>query len=153
MPLVARAVWDRESRFAPAAALDPPWWWIACGAIALLAFAVVAVLDPGGTDDVAEDADGDGTGAGAHGGEHDTGDAAAFGTGAWDGVSAVIVLVGFYNGVAPFVAHLLLDGDLLLALPLRLGAPWWWMASLAVLAVCFAALVGIDQARDRDRSG
>lgn len=67
----------------------------------------------------------------------------------YDAASAVVFLVGLYNGLAPFVSRLLFDGDLLLALPLRLGAPWWWITSLAVLVVTFVLLALIDQAKDR----
>ena len=59
-------------------------------------------------------------------------------------------LVGIYNGVAPFVSRLLLDGDLLLALPLRLPSPWWWVASLAVIAATLVLLEAIDRAKGPD---
>ena len=40
-------------------------------------------------------------------------------------------LLGIYNSIAPFVSRLIFDGDLLLALPLRLPSPWW-LTSIAV---------------------
>jgi len=54
-----------------------------------------------------------------------------------------------YNGIAPFIARLIFDGDLLLAFTLRLPAPWWWIASLAVVAAAVALLEAIDRAKQR----
>lgn len=68
---------------------------------------------------------------------------------ACDALSGLVLLVGLYNGVAPFVARLLFDTDLLLALPLRLAAPWWWLTSLAVIAISFLLLTSIDNAKRR----
>ena len=71
------------------------------------------------------------------------------GTGIYDAIAAVVLLVGIYNGVAPFVARLVFDGNLLLALPLRLPAPWWWIASIAVVLTTVVLLSLIDQAKKR----
>ena len=71
------------------------------------------------------------------------------GTGIYDATSAIVLLVGIYNGVAPFVARLVFDGNLLLALPVRLPAPWWWIASIAVVLATVVLLGLIDQAKTR----
>ena len=64
--------------------------------------------------------------------------------------SGIVFLVGIYNGIAPFVARLVFGGDdLLLALPLRLPSPWWWITSIAVLVVAGVLLVVIDEAKKR----
>jgi hypothetical protein len=79
--------------------------------------------------------------------------AASKGTGGYEAASAAVFLVGIYNGVAPFVARLVFDGKLLLALPLRLRAPWWWITSIAVLVATIALLELIDQAKKRRSAG
>jgi len=162
--LAARALFGADQRFAPALWLPAPWWWIACLAISAVALVLVAVLDdarqrslaPATTPTPAADPDllptpstpsaPDSTGDGD--GDDRTDKAQGY-----DAVSAVVFLVGLYNGLAPFVSRLLFDGDLLLALPLRLGAPWWWIASLAVLVVTVALLTLIDNAKDRALAG
>jgi hypothetical protein len=143
VPLVVKAVWGRESRLAPASRLDAPWWWLACAAIALVALVVVLVLEP---DEPSTPDAGDARATSERG---STGPATDDRTDAdpWHTLSAIVVLVGFYNGVAPLIARLALDGDLLLSLPLRLSAPWWWIASLAVIVASAVALVAIDEAR------
>jgi len=67
----------------------------------------------------------------------------------FDVASAVVFLVGLYNGVAPFVSRLVFDGDLFLAFTLRLRAPWWWITSIAVLVVTAGLLILIDEAKER----
>jgi len=61
----------------------------------------------------------------------------------------LLPLGGIYNGVAPFIARLIFDGNHLLALPLRLRAPWWWITSLAVIVVTLLLLTMIDAAKQR----
>lgn len=145
VPLVVRLLFDADQRFAPALWLPAPWWWITCLAIVLVALGVLAVIhdakerrfpnQPNGTQspastkqDSTEDIDG---------------------AGAYDAASAVVFLVGIYNGVAPFISRLIFDGDLLLAFPLRLRAPWWWITSIAVIVVTVILLAVIDQAKQR----
>jgi hypothetical protein len=41
------------------------------------------------------------------------------------------------------------DGDLFLAFPLRLPAPWWWLASLTVLVLTAVLLEWIDREKKR----
>ena len=64
-------------------------------------------------------------------------------------LSAVVFLVGIYNGIVPFIARLVFDGNQALALPLHLDAPWWWITSLAVVAVAIVLLALIDRAKSR----
>jgi hypothetical protein len=138
--LAGRVLFDADQRLAPALWLPAPWWWIACLAISAVALVLVVVLDgarrralgPSGAEDRAP-----------------VPAPAADKAQGYDAVSAVVFLVGLYNGLAPFASRLVFDGDLLLALPLRLGAPWWWITSLAVLVVTFVLLTLIDQAKDR----
>jgi len=70
------------------------------------------------------------------------------GSGGYDALSGLVFLIGIYNGVAPFISRLIFDGNLLLAFPLRLPAPWWWITSLAVIAVATALLTVIDNAKE-----
>ncbi len=147
VPLVARSLFDADQRFAPALWLPAPWWWIACLAIVLAALALLAMIDdvrdrhfpaepepvsaPASTSEAGTLASSDG--------------AAVYGV-----ASGIVFLVGIYNGIAPFVARLVFGGDdLLLALPLRLQSPWWWLTSIAVLAVSVVLLVVIDEAKKR----
>ncbi len=68
---------------------------------------------------------------------------------AYDVASGIVFLVGIYNGIAPFVSRLIFDGNLLLAMPLRLPSPWWWVTSLAVVVVAILLLIVIDEAKQR----
>jgi hypothetical protein len=70
---------------------------------------------------------------------------------AYDGLSALVFLVGIYEGVVPLVVRLVFrsDGGPLLALPQRLPAPWWWIVSVTVLVATAVALGLIDQAKER----
>lgn len=136
VPLVVRGLFDRDQRFAPALWLSAPWWWIACLAVIVATLAILALLDPD-DDDAAEVAG------------IDDAPAAADGTSGYDVLSGLVLLIGVYNGVAPFVARLVFDGNLLFALPLRLAAPWWWVTSLAVIAVAVVLLAVIDAAKQR----
>jgi hypothetical protein len=132
VPLVARGVFDRDQRFAPAMWLPSPWWWLACLAIIVVAAGLVLALDP----------EGDGPEAPPQGRPDET---AAL----YDVASAVVFLAGIYNGVAPFVSRLVFDGDLFLAFTLRLRSPWWWIASITVVLVAGALLALIDEAKQR----
>jgi ABC-type microcin C transport system permease subunit YejE len=42
--------------------------------------------------------------------------------------------------------------DQLLAFPLRLSAPWWWITSLTVIAVAIVLLALIDHAKQHHTS-
>ncbi|MGH8775646.1 MAG: hypothetical protein ACRDWI_10865 [Jiangellaceae bacterium] len=140
---LVRLLFDGDQRFAPALWLPSPWWWIACMATVLVALALLAVIrtgkrrripDPGGSQPSARTK-------------------RSKGTGCYDAASAVVFLIGIYCGVAPFVVRLVLDGNQLLALPLRLRAPWWWIASIAVIIATIVLLAVIDQAKQRRVTG
>ena len=142
VPLVARGLFGAEQRFAPALWLPAPWWWLACLAVTAAGVAVLAALDrrreaPAGA--VAGPPAAEGA-AEAPPPEDER-------TAGYDALEGLVFLVGLYNGVAPFVSRLVFDGDLLLALPLRLPSPWWWVASLAVIAATAALLAVIDRAK------
>ena len=141
VPLVVRGAFGGDQRFAPALWLPSPWWWIACAGIVALAVAAAAALEPDN-----EQPDGAATADGSDGAERPD---RATPVAAYDALSAVVFLLGVYNGIAPFVARLVFDGDLLLAFTLRLPAPWWWIASLAVVAAAIALLEAIDRAKQR----
>ena len=150
VPLVVRGIFDRDQRFAPGMWLPSPWWWITCFAIVAVAIALLAALastrkgryrtaadrSRGTTSNLADSAPGttgrDSNGAGGYG-----------------ALAGVVFLAGIYNGVAPFVARLVFDGNLLLAFPLRLPAPWWWITSLVVIATTAVLLALIDNAQQR----
>ncbi|SDE85954.1 hypothetical protein SAMN05660485_01893 [Blastococcus fimeti] len=141
VPLVVHGVFGREDRIALPLLLPAPWWWLTC--LAVLVLAVVALL---GIDAAKESAapepapplvDRDE--------EPETSDPSA----GYDALSGLVLLVGIYNGLAPFVSRLVFDGDLFLALTLRLPSPWWWLASLAVLALTVVLLERIDRAKTR----
>jgi hypothetical protein len=73
----------------------------------------------------------------------------ANGTGGYDALSRLVLLVGICNGVAPLLARLVFDGNVLRALPLRLAKPWWWLTSLALI-VTTVLLAVIDNAKQHD---
>lgn len=148
-PLVAHGVFDRSGRLALTLRLGAPWWWIASTAVVVVALVVLAVLDRARERTAPVEA-----------GEGDsqlltvTDEASrASPPDGYDAVSGLVLLVGVYNGVAPFVARLVFDGNLLLALPLRLSAPWWWISSLVVIVVSVVLLALIDAAKERRRGG
>ncbi len=66
----------------------------------------------------------------------------------YDGLSAVVFLVGLHEGVMPFVAKLW-DGKPKLSLPTRLPSPAWWLVSASVIVVGFLLLWWIDSAKKR----
>lgn len=146
VPLVVRGAFGGDQRFAPALWLPAPWWWIACAGIAALAVAAAAVLESGEEPDRSEAVDRSERSERSEGTEPPDRAAPVAG---YDALSAVVFLLGIYNGIAPFVARLVFDGDLLLAFTLRLPAPWWWIASLVVVAVAIALLEAIDRAKQR----
>ena len=144
VPLVVRGLFGGEQRFAPALRLPSPWWWIACLGIVALGLGLLAVIDhvrPERVPSPEEDATADDE---AHD-ENAPDDRARH----YDGLSAIVLLVGVYNGLAPFVSRLVFDGDLFLAFTLRLPDPWWWIASLAVLVLTVVLLAVIDRAKER----
>ncbi|MGY2066751.1 hypothetical protein [Blastococcus sp. SYSU DS0619] len=141
VPLVVRGIFDRDGRFALTLLLPAPWWWISC--VAVLALAAVALLlvedakERRRPEPAAQPEDGAGAEAGKSAAE------------GYDALSAIVLLVGVYNGIAPFVARLVFGVDLFLAFTLRLPAPWWWIASLAVVVAAAVALGLIDRAKHR----
>lgn len=149
VPLVVRLLFDRDQRFAPALWLPAPWWWIACLAViaatvALLSMIAIARQRRHPTKPSEPTASPIGT--------SDDNTLNANATRTYDTASGVVFLVGIYNGVVPFIARLVFDRDrLLLALPLRLPAPWWWITSLTVIVATIALLAAIDQAKQRRR--
>lgn len=148
VPLVVRGVFDGDQPLAPALALPSPWWWITRLAVVLVAVAALVAVHAAGERHVAPPA----AASSAADDDPPAADDARDDRDRWyDTASDLVLLVGVYNGLAPFVARLVLDSDLFLALPLRLPAPWWWVVSLAVLAVTVAALGALDAARRRGR--
>jgi hypothetical protein len=141
VPLVSQLVFDRRQRIAAARYLPSPWWWLACIAIMLASLAVLAVIR---TATPRTSADDSGSSSGRTGQlQQSVG---------YDVVSGVVLLAGIYNGVAPFVARLVFDGNLLLAFPLRLRAPWWWITSIAAFVATVVALIVIDHAKQRQHA-
>ena len=161
VPLVTRPLFGADQRFAPALWLPSPWWWLACLAIVAVAAAIVLLLDahrpiatsvtplmgdrPTGDQPTGDPTDADPTDGDPM--EVDPTDDDS--TAAYDVASALVFLVGIYNGVLPLVSRLLFDSDLRLAFTLRLRAPWWWIASIAVLVGAAGLLIVIDQAKER----
>ena len=138
VPLVVAGVFDRDSRFALPLLLPGPWWWIAC--LAVLVLAVVALLAIDTAKERAAAGSGDAAPAAEEGADR---------AGGYDALSGLVLLVGIYNGLAPFVARLVFGGDLFLAFTLRLPSPWWWLTSLAVVVLTVVLLEWIDRAKKR----
>ncbi|SOE02374.1 hypothetical protein [Blastococcus haudaquaticus] len=143
VPLVVRAVFGAEQRFAPVMWLPAPWWWIACLGIVAVMAALLTVIHRA----KARHAPPPATGTDVPAAEEDPHEARDAG---YDALSAIVLLAGVYNGIAPFVSRLFFDGDLFLAFTLRLPAPWWWIASLVVVALAVVLLAVIDRAKNRD---
>lgn len=141
VPLVVRAFTDRSDRIALALRLPAPWWWIASAAVVVLAAVALLVIEAAKDRAAPEPA----PAAAAQEPEPEPSDPAAW----YDALSGFVLLVGLYNGLAPFVSRWFFGGDLFLALPLRLPAPWWWIVSLAVVVLTVALLERIDRAKDR----
>ncbi|KAA2252978.1 hypothetical protein F0L68_33820 [Solihabitans fulvus] len=70
----------------------------------------------------------------------------------YDALSSFVGIVGLYEGLIPFPAKIF-GWHPLLALPVRLASPAWWIVSGAVLVAAFAALVVIDNAKKRHAGG
>ena len=66
----------------------------------------------------------------------------------FDALSAIVFMVGIYEGLIPFVAKLF-DATPVLSVPSRLDAPAWWIVSTLVVVVAIVALERIDQAKRR----
>jgi hypothetical protein len=73
----------------------------------------------------------------------------------YDGLSSLVFVAGIYEGVVPLVVRLLVSDDArpLLAFPLRLDEPWWWITSVVVILVAIGLLERIDQAKRRAVEG
>lgn len=65
-------------------------------------------------------------------------------TSARDAASAVVLLLGIYQGAVPLVARLLFGREPFLALPLRLPSPWWWIVALGVIVGATGLLAWLD---------
>lgn len=139
VPLVVRGFFDRGDRLALATRLPAPWWWIASAAVVVLAAGALLGIEAAKERATPEPA------PAAAAREPEPSDPAAW----YDALSGLVLLVGLYNGLAPFVSRWFFGGDLFLALPLRLPAPWWWIVSLAVVALTVVLLEGIDRAKNR----
>ncbi|MCP2272057.1 hypothetical protein [Actinokineospora diospyrosa] len=68
----------------------------------------------------------------------------------YDGLQAVVFLVGIYEGLLPFASKVF-DWDPFLAFPLRLPAPLWWIVAAAVVVICLVLLELLDRAKKRVR--
>jgi hypothetical protein len=66
----------------------------------------------------------------------------------YDLLSFVVLFVGVYEGLLPFLAKLL-DWDPTLAFPRLLDGPWWWIVSGLVVASALRLLEAIDRAKKR----
>jgi hypothetical protein len=142
VPLAVRSFFDRDGRFALPLLLPEPWWWLTCVAVIVGAAVGLVLIDAAKERQAPEE----------RAGPPEDGEAPASGkTGAdgYDALSGVVLLAGIYNGLVPFVVRLFSDGELLLAFTLRLPAPWWWLASLAVLVLTAVLLMWIETAKER----
>jgi hypothetical protein len=144
VPLVVHGVFDRDDRIALPLLLPGPWWWITCIAVILLAVVALLAIDSAKERATPQPAPG-----AAEAGDRPDASAAESPASGFDALSGLVFLVGIYNGLAPFVARLVFDGDLFLAFTLRLPSPWWWLASLAVLVLAVVLLEWIDRAKKR----
>ncbi|WP_433330526.1 hypothetical protein [Spirillospora sp. CA-294931] len=66
----------------------------------------------------------------------------------YDLLSYIVVFLGFYEGVLPFVAKST-DWEPFLSLPRHLSSPAWWIVSGLVIVASFFSLWGIDIAKKR----
>jgi len=64
----------------------------------------------------------------------------------FDALSAIVFMVGIYEGPIPFVAKLF-GAEPVLSVPSRLGTPTWWIVSALVVVVAIVALARIDDAK------
>ncbi|TDD91346.1 hypothetical protein [Actinomadura rubrisoli] len=56
----------------------------------------------------------------------------------YDGLSALVLFLGVYEGALPLVARLW-GGKPLLSVPSHMSGPAWWIVSAAVIVVAFCA--------------
>jgi hypothetical protein len=61
--------------------------------------------------------------------------------------SSAAFLLGLTQGAVPLVTRALLDRAPIWAVPARLPSPWWWIASVAMVLLAFAALAALDRAK------
>lgn len=66
------------------------------------------------------------------------------------GLSDLVLLVGLYQGLLPFVAQVF-GWHPVLSLPSRLDGPAWWLVSAAVVVVCAGLLEALHRAGDTRR--
>jgi len=66
----------------------------------------------------------------------------------FDALSAIVFVVGLYEGLIPFIAKLF-DADPALSVPSRMDAPAWWIVAGLVLLVAIVLLERIDRAKRR----
>lgn len=144
VPLISRLAFDHTERLAIVSRLAAPWWWVVCLGVCLASSSVLLLarrrtpLRAVAAGTPSDEAPPSVT-------ERAVSESNA--------VPALVLLVAIYNGVLPFVTHLASDRPLLFSPTSRLAAPWWWLTSLAVLAVSTIALAWIDKRHDRRRSG
>ncbi|GGS22909.1 MULTISPECIES: hypothetical protein [Actinokineospora] len=65
-----------------------------------------------------------------------------------EALQAVVFVVGIYEGVVPLVSRVF-DWNPVLALPLRLPEPYWWIVSVAVIVVAAALLELLESRKSR----
>ncbi|WP_026425737.1 hypothetical protein [Actinokineospora inagensis] len=68
----------------------------------------------------------------------------------YDGLQAVVFLAGIYEGVLPFVSKVF-GWEPMLALPLRLPGPLWWIVAGAAVVVCVTLLELLDRGKKKAR--
>ncbi|MER8184537.1 hypothetical protein [Kitasatospora sp. NPDC094015] len=66
----------------------------------------------------------------------------------YDALSALVFVLGVYEGVLPFPARLF-DWQPLLSLTVRLSSPAWWIVSGLVVVVATVLLAQLDRAKRR----
>lgn len=67
----------------------------------------------------------------------------------YDLASLLVVVVGFWQGIAPLIA-LATDWDPWLAAPLRLDTPWSAIVAVLAIVATVAVLAAIDTAKKRN---
>ncbi|PPK69502.1 hypothetical protein V5P93_006851 [Actinokineospora auranticolor] len=65
---------------------------------------------------------------------------------AYDGLQTVVLLVGVWEGLIPFVAKIF-GWRPFLAFPLHLPDPLWWIVSGAVIVISLVLLELLDRAK------
>ena len=66
----------------------------------------------------------------------------------YDALSAVTLLIGFYEGLLPFPSKLF-GWSPALSLPARIDPPGWWIVAGAVLITAVFTLARVDNAKKR----